>query len=168
MAETANKGKLEIKVTKGRLFSIIFAAFTFVIMFCNWFKIEVFTQSFGYSIFHSDMFDLNTCLGLAKVFAIIALVIGILYIISLVINFKRFIPGLKNFKFGFDRLFALVYYGFYGLALLFNLIGCIATDGVVPTVRIIFIFILVVGIILHFAIPAISKFASKNCTLTIE
>lgn len=167
MAET-KKGAKEIIISKGRFFSIIFALFTFIVMFANWFKVEVYTESFGYSIFHSDMFDLNTCLGLAKVFGIIALVIGILYIIALIIDFKKFIPGLKNFKFGFDRLFALVYYGFYGLALLFNLIGCIATDGVVPTVRIIFLFILVVGIILNFAIPAIHKFVSKNVKLTIE
>ena len=168
MAETTKKGKTEIKLTKGRLFAIIFAAFTFVIMFCNWWKAEVFSESYGFSIFHSDMFDVNTCLGLAKVFAIIALVVGILYIINLAINFERFVPGLKKFKFGFNRLFALVYYGFYGLALLFNIIGCIATDNVVPTVRIIFIFILVVGIILHYAIPAISKFFGKSFTLTIE
>ena len=167
MAET-KKGAKEIIISKGIFFSIIFALFTFIVMFANWFKIEVYTESYGYSIFHSDMFDLNTCLGLAKVFGIIALVVGILYIVALVINFKKFIPGLKKFKFGFDRLFALVYYGFYGLALLFNLIGCIATDGVVPTVRIIFLFILVVGIILNFAIPAIHKFVSKNVTLTIE
>lgn len=167
MAET-KKGAKEIIISKGRFFSIIFALFTFIVMFANWFKIEVYTESYGYSIFHSDMFDLNTCLGLAKVFGIIALVIGVLYIVSLIIDFKKFIPGLKKFKFGFDRLFALVYYGFYGLALLFNLIGCIATDGVVPTVRIIFLFILVVGIILHFAIPAIHKFVAKNVKLTIE
>ena len=167
MAET-KKGAKELKISKGRFFSIIFAAFTFIVMFANWFKVEVYSESFGYSIFHSDMFDLNTCLGIAKVFGIIALVIGILYIIALVIDFKRFIPGLKKFKFGFDRLFALVYYGFYGLALLFNIIGCIATDGVVPTVRIIFIFVLVVGIILHFAIPAIHKAIAKNCELVIE
>ena len=167
MAET-KKGAKEIKIGKGRFFAIIFAVFTFVVMFANWFKYEVMSESFGFSIFHSDMFDLNTCLGLAKVFAIIALVIGLLYIIALVIDFKKFIPGLKKFKFGFDRLFALVYYGFYGLALLFNIIGCIATDGVVPTVRIIFLFVLIVGIILHFAIPAIHKFVAKNVTLVIE
>lgn len=166
MAEKSSKK--QIKIGKGRFFSIIFAVFTFVIMFCNWFKIEFYGESFGYSIFHSDMFDLNTCLGLAKVFAIIALVIGILYIIALAINIEKFIPGLKKFKFGFGRLAALVYYGFFGLALLFNLIGCIATDGVVPTVRIIFIFVLVVGIILHFAIPAIHKAIAKNCELVIE
>ena len=168
MAETKKSAGKEIIIEKGRFFSIIFAIFTFVVMFANWFKIESYGQSIGFSIFHSDMFDLNTCLGLAKVFAIIGLVIGILYIISLVINFKKFIPGLKKFKFGFDRLFALVFYGFYGLALLFNIIGCIATDNVVPTVRMIFLFILIVGIILHFAIPAIHKFVSKNVTLTIE
>lgn len=167
MAET-KKGAKEIKISKSRFFAILFAAFTFIVMFANWFKYEVLSESIGFSIFHSDMFDLNTCLGLGKVFAIIALVVGILYIIALVIDFKKFIPGLKKFKFGFDRLFALVYYGFYGLALLFNLIGCIATDGVVPTVRIIFLFILIIGLILHYAIPAIHKFVAKNVTLTIE
>lgn len=168
MAETTKKGKVEIKLTKARFFSIIFAVFTFVIMFCNWWKAELLGESLGYSIFHSHMFDVNTCLGLAKVFAIIALVIGLIYIVFLSINFVKFVPGLKKFKFGFDRLCALVYYGFYGLALLFNIIGCIATDNVVPTVRIIFIFILIIGIILHFAIPAISKFFGKSFTLTIE
>ena len=167
MAETT-KGAKEIKISKGRFFAIIFAVFTFIVMFANWFKVEIMSEGYGFSIFHSDMFDVNTCLGLAKVFAIIALVLGLLYIVSLVINFKRFVPGLKDFKFGFDRLFALCYYGFYGLALLFNIIGCIATEDVVPTVRMIFLFILIVGIILHFAIPAIHKFVAKNVTLTIE
>ena len=169
MAETAKKGKIEIKFSKSRFYGLLLATFTFIIMFCNWWKGEILMgESIGFSIFHSDMFDVNTCLGLAKVFAIIALVIGLLFIINLLINFEKFVPGLKKFKFGFNRVFALAYYGFYGLALLFNLIGCIATEGVVPTVRIIFIFVLVIGIILHYAIPAISKFFSKNFTLTIE
>lgn len=168
MAETEKKGKIKFKFTKARFYGLLVAAFTFIIMFCNWWKAEVYTESYGFSIFHSNMFDVNTCLGIAKVFAIIALVIGILYIINLLINFEKFVPGLKKFKFGFNRLFALVYFGFYGLALLFNIIGCIATENVVPTVRIIFVFIFIVGIILHYAIPAISKFFSKNFELVIE
>ena len=38
MAET-KKGAKELKISKGRFFSIIFAAFTFIVMFANWFKI---------------------------------------------------------------------------------------------------------------------------------
>ena len=169
MAESTKSAKKEIVISKGRFFSIIFALFSFVLMFFNWWKAEMpYLGSTGYSIFHSDMFDVNTCLGIAKIFAIIALVIGILYIINLIINFEKFVPGIKKFKFGFNRLFALVYYGFFGLALLFNIIGCIATDGVVPTVKIIFVFILVLALILHFAIPAILKFFTKNFNLVIE
>ena len=161
--------KCQIKIGKGRLFGLITALFTFVILFCNWFKIDAsFMGSFSFSIFHKDMFDLNTCLGLAKVFAIIALVVGILYIINFAINFEKFVPGLKKFKFGFNRLFGLVYYGFYTLALLFNIIGCIAEESVVPTVRVIFIFILMILIVLAYAIPAISKFANKKFELVIE
>ena len=167
MAETT-KGAKEIKISKGRFFAIICAVFTFAVMFANWFKYEVLGESFGFSIFHSDMFYLNTCLGLAKVFAIIALVVGILYIINFAINFIKFVPALKKFKFGFNRLFGLVYYGFYTLALLFNIIGCIAEESVVPTVRVIFLFILLVLIVIAYSIPALSRFASKKFDLVIE
>ncbi len=160
--------KFQIKIGKGRLFGLITAVFTFVLLFCNWFKFDLMGQSFGFSIFHDDMFDLNTCLGLAKVFAIIALVIGILYIINFAINFVKFVPVLKKFKFGFNRLFGLVYYGFYTLALLFNIIGCIAEESVVPTVRVIFLFILLVLIVIAYSIPALSRFASKKFDLVIE
>ena len=161
--------KKQIKIGKGRLFGLITALFTFVLLFCNWFKIDAsFMGSFSFSIFHKDMFDLNTCLGLAKVFAIIALVVGILYIINFAINFVKFVPALKKFKFGFNRLFGLVYYGFYTLALLFNIIGCIAEESVVPTVRVIFIFIFMILIVLVYAIPALSKFANKKFELVIE
>ena len=161
--------KIQIKIGKGRFFGLITALFTFVVLFCNWFKIDAsFMGSFSFSIFHKDMFDLNTCLGLAKVFAIIALVIGILYIVNFAINFIKFVPGLKKFKFGFNRLFGLVYYGFYTLALLFNIIGCIAEESVVPTVRVIFLFILLVLIVVAYSIPALSRFASKKFDLVIE
>ena len=160
--------KTQIKIGKGRLFGLITALFTFAIIFCNWFKVDVWGTSFGYSIFHEKMFDVNTCLGLAKVFAIIALVVGILYIVNFAINFVKFVPGLKKFKFGFNRLFGLVYYGFYTLALLFNIIGCIAEDSITPTVRVIFIFIFLVLIVVAYSIPALSRFANKKFDLVIE
>lgn len=167
MAEKENK-KIQIKIGKGRLAGIITTLFTFIILFCNWFKCDLMGIDLKFSIFHKDMFDLNACLGLAKVFAIFALVIGILYIINFAINFVKYVPVLKKFKFGFNRLFGLVYYGFYTLALLFNIIGCIAESEVVPTVSIIFVFILMICLVLVYAIPAISKFVNKKFELVIE
>ena len=167
MAES-KKGRIQIKIGKGRFFSLLTAVFTFVLMFFNWFKAEALGESISFSIFHSDMFDLDTCLGIAKVFAIIALVVGILYIIALAINFEKLVPGLKKFKFGFNRLFGLVFYGLLCFALLFNIIGCIATDGVVPTVKIILIFIYVILLVVFFAIPAISRGLSKKFELVLE
>ena len=168
MAEATKSERVQIKFGKGRFFHLLTAVIVLILMFYHWFKVESWGESISFSIFHSDMFDLNTCLGLAKVFAIIALVIGLIHIVFLAINFEKLVPGLKKFKFGFYRLFGLVFYGFLGLALLFNIIGCIATDSVVPTVRIIFIFVYVICLIVFYAIPAISRALSKKFNLVIE
>jgi len=167
MAEN-KKSKLEFKIEKGRFFAVLFAAFTIMMMLYSWIKVEGFGASFKFSIFHSDMFDLNACLGLAKVFSIIGLVIGILYIIALLINFEKLVPGLKKFKFGFFRLCGLVFYGVITLAGLFHVIGCISEEGVVPTFASIILFIIMILAVLKYAIPAMFKVVENKFTVTIE
>ena len=112
--------------------------------------------------------DAGACFAIAKVLAIITLVIGILYIIELAINFVKLVPGLKKFKFGFNRLFGLVFYGLFTLAVLFNIIGCIAEDAAVPTARIIMIFIYLIIVVVLYAVPAIYRFANKHFELVLE
>lgn len=167
MAES-KKSKLEFKIEKGRFFAILFAAFTIMMMLYDWLKFEAWGGSIKYGIFHSNMFDANACLGLAKVFTIIGLVVGILYIIALLINFEKLVPGLKKFKFGFFRLFGLVFYGLICLAGLFYVIGCISESGVVPTFSGIVLFIMMIFAVLKYSVPAMFKVVEKKFTITIE
>lgn len=167
MAES-KKSKLEFKIEKGRFFAILFAAFTIMMMLYDWLKFEAWGGSIKYGIFHSNMFDANACLGLAKVFTIIGLVVGILYIIALLINFEKLVPGLKKFKFGFFRLFGLVFYGLICLAGLFYVIGCISESGVVPTFSGIVLFIMMIFAVLKYSVPAMFKVVEKKFTVTIE
>jgi len=167
MAES-KKSKPEIKIEKGRFFTLLFGIFTLMLMLYSWFKIEYFETSMKYSIFHSDMFDLNACLGLAKVFAIIALVIGILYVVAVAINFEKLVPRLKKFKFGFFRLFGLVFYGLVTLAYLFDMIGCISKEGVVPTFASIITFIIMIVAVLKYSVPAMFKVVENKINITIE
>ena len=167
MAES-KKSKLEFKIEKGRFFAILFGAFTIMMMLYDWLKFESYGFSIKYGIFHSDMFDLNACLGLAKVFTIIGLVVGILYVIALAINFEKLVPGLKKFKFGFFRLFGLVFYGLMCLAGVFYVIGCISESGVVPTFSGIVLFIMMIFAVLKYAVPAMFKVVEKKFTFTIE
>ncbi len=168
MAES-KKSKLEFKIEKGRFFAILFAAFTIMMMLYDWLKFEVYGgYSVKYGIFHSDMFSENACLGLAKVFTIIGLVVGILYIIALAINFDKLVPGLKKFKFGFFRLFGLIFYGLICLAGLFYVIGCISDSNVVPTFSGIVLFIMMIFAVLKYAVPAMFKVVEKKFLFTIE
>lgn len=156
--------KTQIKIGKGRFFGIITVLFTILLLFAPWVK----NGKAGVMVFMEDISEIHGCLGAAKVFAIITLVVGIIYVILLAINFVKLVPGLKKFKFGFNRLFGLVYYGLYWVALLLNLIGCGSSDFVKPTVRSILIFIFMILLIVLYAIPAISKFANKHFDLVLE
>ena len=164
--------KTQIKIGKGRFFGLLLAVVTFLMLFTEWFKSEVSfwgaTLKFKFNIFQEGVMDAGACFAIAKVLAIITLVIGILYIIELAINFVKLVPGLKKFKFGFNRLFGLVFYGLFTLAVLFNIIGCIAEDAAVPTARIIMIFIYLIIVVVLYAVPAIYRFANKHFELVLE
>lgn len=172
MTENGSK-KVQIKIGKRKLFNISAAVLTFFMLFTEWFKSEfafygMSLGTFKFNIFQKGVMDAGACFAIAKVLAIITLIVGVLFVIEVAINFQKFIPALKKFKFGFNRLFGLVYYGLFTLAILFNIIGCIAEKAAVPTVRIIFIFILMICLVLVYAIPAIAKFVSKKFDLVIE
>lgn len=157
--------KCQIKIGKARLFGMLTVVFTLLLLFAPWAKIE----KYGFMVFMEDISDIHGCFGAAKVFAIITLVVGIIYLVFLAINFVKLVPGLKKFKFGFNRLFGLVYFGLYFLALLFNLIGSCANEmSVDPTVRSIFIFIFIIILVVLYAIPPIYKFANKKFELVVE
>lgn len=172
MAENESKRK-QIKIGKGRFFNLLVAVATFLMLFTIWFKVELdflgtSLGTFKFNIMNEGVMDAGACFAIAKVLTIITLVIGALFIIELVINFVKLVPGLNKFKFGFNRLFGLVYYGLYTLAILFNIIGCIADKSAVPTVRIILMFVLMICLVLVYAIPAIARVASKKFELVIE
>lgn len=171
MAEKSTEKKFVIR--KERLFSLVFGIISFVLLFVNWFKVEFEVMgysigSFASTVFLKDAGDAQAMLGVAKVFGIIAIVVGVLYIIAQLIDVERFIPALKNFKFGFYRLFGLVYYGIIELAILFAIIGSIAWDMSNPTVRIFILFVIFAAAIVRFAVPSIWNACTKKLNVTIE
>ncbi len=166
---TKKSGKMNIRIEKGRLFGIFFVVLTFFMIFSNWFKTAgSYISDLSFGILKSGVGDINTCFGIAKVFAIITIVVAVLYFLSLLINFKKYIPALANFKFGFDRLFGLVYYGLFCFSILFNIIGCIAEEAAVPTVSNILLFIFIICMVLVYAIPGIAKAISEKINLIVE
>ena len=157
--------KVQIKIGKARFFGILGVVATLLMLIAPWIK----NDKFGVTAFYEYAGDIHGCYGASKVFAIITLVVGIVYLVFLAINFSNLVPGLKKFKFGFDRLFGLVYYGLYTLAIIFSFIGAMANDYKFgPTVRLIFIFILIVGLVVLYAVPAIYRFFAKKFDLVIE
>ena len=172
MAENGSK-KIQIKIGKRRFFNLLLAVVTFFMIFTDWVKVDfnIMGTSLGtlkMNILQDGMMDAGACFGIAKVLTIITLVVGVLFIIELSINFSKLVPGLKKFKFGFNRLFGLVYYGLFTLAALFDIIGCIADESAVPTVRIVFVFIYLVVLVLIYSIPPIARFVSKKFDLVLE
>lgn len=168
-ADEKKSGKMNIRIQKGRLFGIFFVIISFFMLFADWFKpTGSYASEFSFSILKSGVGEINACFGIAKVFVIITIVVGSLYLISLLINLKKLVPALSNFKFGFDRLFGLIYYGLFCIAVLFNIIGCIAESTAAPTVGNIIIFIFIIVMVIVYAIPGISRGLSKQINLVIE
>ena len=157
--------KFQIKIGKARLFGMLTVVATLLMLIAPWIK----SGKAGLTVFVEDISEIHGCFGAAKVFAIITLIVGIIYFIFLAINFVKLVPGLKKFKFGFNRLFGLVYYSLFFLAILFNIIGCIANDyDIDPTVRVIFIFIFIIGLVVLYAVPPIYNGLSKKIDFVIE
>ena len=159
--------KVQIKIGKARLFGMITVLITFLLLFAVWVAAK--DGGSGITIFYENISEVSKCLGAAKVFAIITLIFGIIYFILLAINFTKLVPGLKKFKFGFDRLLGLVYYGLYTIALLLNIIGAGASDyPISPSVRSILIFIFMIILVVLYAVPPIAKGLAKKFDLVIE
>ncbi|MCR5787782.1 MAG: hypothetical protein K6G37_01690 [Bacilli bacterium] len=164
--EKSSKG---IVIKKERLFSLVFGIVSFLLLFVCWYKIDLMgVLTFPTTAFFENAGDAQTCLGIAKVIAIITMVVGILYILCQIVNMEKVVPGLKKFSFGFYRLAGLVYYGLFELALLFGIIGSIAADGVNPTVRIFILFVIFAAAIVKFAVPKIYNDIVKKIKITIE
>ena len=167
MAEKSSKKSLIIR--KERLGSLIFGIVAFLLLFVCWYKVDIMgIIVFPTTAFFEDAGDAQACLGIAKVIAIITMVIGILYILCQIVDVEKLVPGLKKFKFGFYRLAGLVYYGLFELALLFGIIGSIAGDGINPTVRIFILFVIFAAAILKFALPKVYNQVASKINITIE
>ena len=167
MTEKSSKKSLVIR--KERLGSLIFGIVAFLLLFVCWYKVDIMgIIVFPTTAFFEDAGDAQACLGIAKVIAIITMVIGILYILCQIVDVEKLIPGLKKFKFGFYRLAGLVYYGLFELALLFGIIGSIAGDGINPTVRIFILFVIFAVAILKFALPKVYNQIASKINITIE
>ena len=166
---TKKSGKMNIRIEKGRLFGMFFVILTFFMIFSNWFKPKsTYLDGVSFNILKSGVGEINACFGIAKVFAIITIIVAAIYFLLLLINVKKYVPALANFKFGFDRLIGLVYYGLFCFSILFNIIGCIAEEAAVPTVSNIFLFIFIICMVLAYAIPGIAKAASNKFNLIVE
>lgn len=83
-----------------------------------WFRISGFES---FSIYHSDMFELNAAFGIAKIFAIIAIVLGAVNFITYFVNFKSILHN----NLPIHKYVTVGYYGTFGLAFLLNILGMI-------------------------------------------
>lgn len=167
MAEKSSKKGFIIR--KDRLGALVFGIVSFLLLFVCWYKVNIMDMIvFPTTAFFKDAGDAQTCLGIAKIIAIITMVIGILYIVCQLVDVEKMIPGLKKFKFGFYRLAGLVYYGLFELALLFGIIGSIAGEGIDPTVRIFILFVIFAAAVVRYAVPSIWNNITKKLNITIE
>ena len=97
--EKSSKG---LVIRKERLGSLVFGIIAFLLLFVCWYKVDIMGMIvFPTSAFFKNAGDAHGCLGVAKIIAIITMVVGILYIISQIINVEKVVPGLKKFKFGY-------------------------------------------------------------------
>jgi len=96
------------------------ALIAFIFTFISWWSLSFMGYSGGsYSILKDGMFDANFFLGFAKVFAIIDIVLFVIYIAAQFIDFNKLIKLPFNVK----ELSGKVYYAVYIAALVFCLIG---------------------------------------------
>ena len=75
-------------------------------------------------------FDINTWLGIAKIFLIIQIVVFGIYLISQVIDFNKYL----NLPFRLSRVMPPLYFVIYGITMLLTLIGCIIEKPLSPAV----------------------------------
>jgi len=162
MAEKSTEKKFVIR--KERLLSLVCGIVTLVFLFLPCLKL----QDVAITVYMEDIGDMNGLLGFTKVLSIIAVVISCFYILFQLVEIEKIIPGLKKFKFGFNRLFGLVYYGLLAFVALFTIIGSIACDYTDPTVRIFILFVIYAAAIVKFAVPSIWKTVTKKLNVTIE
>lgn len=166
MAENTTKKGLVIR--KEKLGSLVFGLVSVLTLLIGWYKVDVLYVSFPLTVFNSMAGDISGLLGFTKVVGIIVFVIGILYVLAQIIDVEKFVPALKKFKFGFYRLFGLVYYGLLALTALFAIIGSIAADSVDPTVKLFFLFVIFGCAIVKFAIPKFYSKVAKVLKITVE
>lgn len=162
MAESKKKGFV---IRKERLFSLICGIVTFVILFVPWVKMD---EGNAFTLYAKDLDVISDVLNFTKIMAIITMVISILYIICQLIDVEKVIPGLKKFKFGFYRLFGLIYYGLLEFVCLFAIIGAFSCDYTDPTVRVFILFLIFAAGIVRFAIPKLYNAIAKAVNITIE
>ena len=162
MAESKKKGFV---IRKERLLSLICGIVTFVILFVPWVKMD---EGNAFTLYAKDLDVISDVLNFTKIMAIITMVVSILYIICQLIDVEKVIPGLKKFKFGFYRLFGLIYYGLLEFVCLFAIIGAFSCDYTDPTVRVFILFLIFAAGIVRFAIPKVYNAVAKAVNITIE
>ncbi len=97
------------------------ALVAFIFTFISWWSIKVYGFGTSYSILKSGVFDVNFFLGLAKIFAIIDIILFVVYVASQFIDFNKFIKLPFNVK----ELSGKAYYAVYVAALVLCLLGII-------------------------------------------
>ena len=99
------------------------ALVAFIFTFISWWNLA------GYKSFNvlvGDIFEVSALLGIAKIFVIIDIVLFALYLISQFVDFNKFL----NLPFNVKETVGKAYFAVYFAALLFCLIGIIATKWV--------------------------------------
>lgn len=115
------------KIDTKKIVSICIAALAFIFIFISWFKISIMGYSEGFNILHSDMFDVSALMGIAKILAIVCIILFVAYVSNFFVDLKKLIPGLE--KIDLDKYLPLGYYGLYAAALIFTLIGTFTCES---------------------------------------
>lgn len=127
MNEQKKDIQIKLEIRKDKLLGLAFGILSFIFLFLKWFKFSLLGYSESYSILHSEMFDISTLMGLAKILAIVCIVLFVVYLVSCLTDLEKLIPALSKYK--TDKIFPLGYFGVYFISLLFNLIGTWTCDG---------------------------------------
>lgn len=120
---------VEVPKDKNIINNVIALFVTFIMFNVKWIKYKI--EFFGYesstsiTVLHTDMFDLSFMFGLAKIFAIFAILLFFVNIVNTFIKLDEHIPSLK--KYNLDKYLPLGYYGLYLASLFLTLIGVLFT-----------------------------------------
>lgn len=124
--------KFAIEIRKDKLIGLGIALLSFIFLFVKMISVKAEMESFNISqsestnIFGKGMFDTSFFYGFAKIFAILAIIVFIVYVAISITNVKDLIPQIK---FDLDKIVPIAYFGLICGIVLFVLIGGFTAGG---------------------------------------